>query len=1825
MRVLLTFFAILFLGGPAWGASAGAPAYRSVRGEAGYPWFDGLIVNFDSDQMQCRKHYGRQWREKCAVSLGRPGRDENRVKMNPEAAGHWQWRDATSLIFMPDSPRSLAPDTVYKIDVSQIGGVSWLKLDKQNIIIHTPPLAAQLTGSSFWIDPSEKARHRLAFSFQFNYPPPESAFSPRLDIPEGMSVEAPEIVWNQNRDTLNISWPVIKLADMPCQARILLDGFGEIDAGNGKYRYVAPAGREGGAIFQQNCPGARDLFFVKSANLEEGYDENLDRRHTLTLETSLYARGEDINANLEVWELPTYRSAEATCPYDWQNTPSITGDDLKRGRRISAVLLNAGSTPRSRFSFAVDAADGSYIIARLKPGFQSASGQIPQRPWQSILRVPTPGARIEFMQGGNLLSGDGIIDIYASDIDRIDWVVTSAREPFLALLAQGSSDVFSRPLEQVSIPMEAVGESASGSLHLEEKKQGDARFAHINLRRQLERISGKDAGLAMVTLRGHRNGQPVAYAEKLHLVTNLGLIVKKSANMALDCFASFLDDGQPAAGARLSVLGINGLPVFETVTDESGHAAIPPLAGLKRESRPVAVMASLNSDLAWLPMEDKTRELNLSSFSTAGVRGQSSTGLNVFVFGQRGVYRPGETVYFGCMAKGSDFSALRDGAPLYAEILDPRGVRVWEETLKTGECGLAELKWAAPASANAGKYILNIRPAKNGPVLSSASCRIEEFVPETLKLRIAPPAMRGWRKSGSAPVKMSLQLQNLYGTPAAANKIKARVETAPAVFAFKGYEDYSFTDPMPFAGSGNARELGAVFTDNDGRAEITVPADLVAASSSLISVSGEGFEKAGGRAATARESFLVSPVNRIMGYRPINALTNLDFIPAGSEAELEFIALDQDLRRVKWEDVKFSILNREYVTSLVSDGAGGFHYDETPTSSPVRQWRETIPVAGRKISLPTERPGEFLLVAQGDDGRTLARISFAVTGNMPRMPDSPLAGSKMRMKLDKYTYQPGEKINISMALPYAGHGLITIESDGVKAFRRFSAPAGSAVQSIAIPDDFEGKGYLGVMFGRSLQSPNIYMEPLAYALAPFSANSAKRDMGLRITGAMQAQPGQSLAIEVSSQKPGKAFVFAVDEGVLLLDNFQTPDPLTAILEDRGLDVSTIQALDLLMPTHARLAPRLSAFGGGMEGAPFGARFQNPFKRRGEPPLALWLGPVDVGPAPARLSLPIPGYYLGSMRIMAVGSSSDGAGSISRGAAVSAPVMLKPQFPLAVAPGDEFEASVVIECDSAEPAEIGLKIDIGEGVEALRSVPDRIAVEKSIAIPIRLRALDRPGAASVNFSAERKGKKYVRSANFSIRPATPFRTTASAGKAEANSTIGVKRDLYPFGAKTEMAVSATPLPLLAAFGGYLDNYPHGCAEQLLSRSLAHVIIGRVTGKKANSPEFQKLLDSVLGVLRAQGSPAGLSLWPGSTPDLLLTAYAVDFLLELRQAGLGSHDDLLNMFCAALEYGCALNESSLSAARACAYAIWALTREGRVTTQLLENLKSSLQERGVAGWQTDLTGALMAASQREMKMSQTFPVENIEYSADGWFDDFAQYALHMAILARYFPELCTAERKNDFYDVTVNTLNAGSYATFSACQGMRALAWLSDAQKSDDILAVCKKNGGSGVCAEFAIDAPETLFPLYWQLTESGYDCEMAAREDKKGIVVERSFLDIRGEPLEQIRQGDVVTVVVRARSTVGDLKDCVITDLLPGGFEMIFPKKDEEMPDKVRFKDRREDRMLLFTDLGNDPLVFSWQVRAVTPGQFSAPPVSVECMYDAEHYGSGEPGIIEIKK
>jgi uncharacterized protein YfaS (alpha-2-macroglobulin family) len=938
-------------------------------------------------------------------------------------------------------------------------------------------------------------------------------------------------------------------------------------------------------------------------------------------------------------------------------------------------------------------------------------------------------------------------------------------------------------------------------------------------------------------------------------------------------------------------------------------------------------------------------------------------------------------------------------------------------------------------------------------------------------------------------------------------------------------------------------------------------------------------------------------------------------------------------------------------------------------------------VAGRGArALPTGTPGEFALLVRDARGRELNRIGYSVAGagNVARRMDR---NAELELKLARADYAPGEEIEVSIRAPFTGAGLITIERERVHAHRWFRADTTSSVQRIRLPEGFEGNGYVSVAFLRDPNSAEVFTSPLSWGVVPFSVDLARRKVEVTLDAPARLRPGETLALTYRASRASRIVVFGVDEGILQVAGWRNPDPLGFFFEKRALEVDTRQILDLMLPEFRALMQ--SAAGGDADGG--GAKYLNPFKRRRDQPVAFWSGLLEASPQPATFRYTVPDSFNGSMRLVAVAVAADSIGVATATTVARGDFVILPNAPLSVAPGDEFEVTAGVTNNRAEVTaaagsagtgtaaaatpsdDVTTRLQVSEQFEVLGAaqVQAPIAAGREAVVRFRLRARQSLGSGSLTLVSSSGARRASSTTTISLRPAAAFQARLQSGSFDdGRAELPLARRLRPERRRLEATISQSPLAIAGGLEAWLADYPYGCTEQLVSQALPAVLLAaRPELGRTNVAGAPQRYARLLVELRArQNADGGFGYWP-SDPVVAEypSVYALHALLEAQQRGQPAPRDVLERGAEWLAQFAAADDGGLGLERARAYAIYVLTRTGRVASNHANAQVERLDARYKRAWRSDITAAWLAAAYQTMKQA---PLANelaagVKFSdpARPWPIDQADRAggfvytapVHDAqlafLLARHFPG-----RLRNQAPAAVTALTAGDRAhdTASAAWTVLALdAWAAAAEAapaaalgieerlSADRGRALTSAGALVRRAEFSGDATALRFSAprgtraFYTASLAGYDRDPPTTELRQGLEITRDYLDAAGKPTTSVRQGDELVVRVRFRSLAKrEIWDGVVVDVLPGGFEPILDglvragaggdsggDVDHDAVPRAAgawspdYVDVREDRVVAFGAIGPATRELTYRIRATTAGRFTVPPAYAESMYD----------------
>ena len=1825
------------------------------------------------------------------------------VRLEPQIAGTWRWGFEDMLVFQPTD--DWPADQKFRIIFDKKFFPRHVLMERLVYEAHTPPFAAAIKELELYQDPANPTQREITATIELTHAvePGELDRHLQLQMIGGSKVFASSdpaphftLSYGLHRRVAYLRSSPVTLPEREDFLKLALSKGVRTSHGSAQTR---------DAVEQKvRIPSVATMFRIDSIEGTIARNKSDEPEQVLVLTTTADIGTRELAKAVEIRLLPP-RKVEKTEPVEdseaeeagtasssdeadseddssenpdgaqsseekrWQSASDVPDDVIEHAKRIEFTALPSEKAQDRQHAFRVRVETEGELYVRVAKGVRALGDYPLTEDYTAVVSVPEFPREVQIEGEGGLLalSGEKKLSIRSRGLAAIEYEIARVATNQINHLVSQTEGKFQHPEFEAPywFNQDNISRIALEHQPIALQNKWKANYSAFDFSEKLRKPTdgGSERGLFFVTARGWdpEKKKPIKSIKdrRFILVTDIGILTKKNTDGSHDVFLMSIKNGKPIDGATVEILGKNGIAIQTVRTDSEGHCAFSSAEKSEREKSPVAFVARNGEDIAFIPYARDDRVLNFSRFEIDGAENIAPDGLDAFVFTERGVYRPGDEIHIGLVVKQRNWQANLKGLPIETEIIDSRDLRVQTKKLALPETGFTEFTYRTANESPTGLYTFNVFLVKNGKrgmLLGSTTANVKEFLPDRMKIetRLSRNAAHGWLDPKE--MRASIALANLYGTPASDRRVTGRIELTPAAFSFPEFRDFTFFDPLldeKKVRQEQSIDLGEKKTDGDGHAEFDLQLERFADATYSMRFIAEGFEGESGRSVTGDIAALVSALPYVIGWK---ADGDLRYIDMNKPRGLDLIALDPQLNRIAIENVTLNIIAQEYVSVLKKKENGNYAYESVLKEHPAKSEKISVSGNGLHYALPTAEPGNYLLELRDDQNRTLSKLRFSVVGQGAN-PRALEKNAELEVKLDRKQYRAGDEIAISITAPYAGSGLITIERDKVYAHRWFQTNNASSVQHIHLPEDFEGSGYINVAFVRALDSKEIFVSPLSYGVVPFSANMEKRRLKINIDTPISAKPGEALRIAYKTDRPSKIVIFAVDQGILQVTNYKTPDPLGYFFRKCALGVETAQIVDLILPEFSLLRS-LSAFGGD------GGDVQklNPFKRVTEKPVVFWSGILDADTSSREVTYDVPDFFDGTLKIMAVAVSNETTGSAERDALIRGPFVITPSVPVLAAPGDEFEAGVTVANNlegSGPEAEIELRAEASAHLSILGSSIQkmRIAEGHEQSATFRFHVNDQLGSGEIKFVARRNGAEMRRRATLSIRPPVPYVTDVRSSNFKNGSVqIPTTREICPEFSKRDAAVAALPLGLAHGLDVYLRNFPHGCSEQITSGAFCRLLLADEADFGLSRAEINKQLEYTFDVLRRrQNDQGGFGYWAPEREERIsfVSVYVMDFLSAAKAAGFAPPAEMFASGLRNLQKMVARDPSNFSEARTLAYAIHLLTREGVITTNYILNLRDYLEKNSPNEWQTDITGVYLAGSlkllHKDQEAERLIDKYKIDNRAPRFCDDFYQplgaNSQYIAVLSRDFPARLTKISAAEFENV-LGAIGKGQFNTLSAAYAVLALKSYSHAvAQNPPELSITEVGADkrevrltSGAKAlqqhDFSSNARALRFQnartngpaAFFQVVEAGFDRKVPSEPLTNGLEVYRELLDKNEQPVTRTKLGEPIHVRLHVRALRPEpVTNVAIIDLLPGGFEIVGSsvRAGVSTISGVDYVDLREDRAVFFATATERTLEINYQIKSCNRGEFVVPPVFAASMYDRNVKGRGVGGKITV--
>lgn len=1020
-------------------------------------------------------------------------------------------------------------------------------------------------------------------------------------------------------------------------------------------------------------------------------------------------------------------------------------------------------------------------------------------------------------------------------------------------------------------------------------------------------------------------------------VSNLGVTAKVHAQ-GMTAWVTRLSDAEPQAGARVRLFDAQGTILATATSDRDGLTRLPSTAITRRGG--VKSTGYLVVDREGDTVVAEIGENRLSQPWHFSLRGDvaDSARLDAAVFTERGVYRPKETVHMKIIARdgGRDYAAERGRVTV--TVTDPRGSEVTRRRLALDAFGGADLDVALAENAGVGAYRIDVAM---GQRMTQETFRVEEYRVPTFEVEVS--SSPSWTPEN--PAQATIAARYLHGGDLAGRTARYTVSREPARFAPAGFAGYVFGQQAGDPSSASSAPLAGVVNKGearlDGRGEMRVDVEArhPVRAGPMRYVVDASVTDVDRQVYAGRLARVVHPTPFYIGVRPAPARV----LAAGDRLTVPVVAVATDGATRPGVPVTVELHRIDHHTSARLEGKNAVQLENRPVSKRVARCavRTTRRAVSCRLRIPTS--GQYQVIASAATGarataraarraassaRTETSYGFHAGGShtvaWPRFEHE-----RIDVIADKARYRPGDTARLMIASPFRhARGLLTLERDGVIEHRLFRIAGDTPVIEIPITEKHAPNLYASV----TLVQPRRHDErdatgfetgAPAFRMGYVELGVEPRDHALdvAVTSARTAHPRGKLDVAIAARDAGgapvagRAVVMVVDEAVLGMTGYRTPDPLAEIVASRPLGVRTVASL-LDLP-HSRRARHEQIFVAGDGGAGFGLDPFAPELRTLFQSTAYWNPSVVIdAQGQARLSIDLPDNVT-TYRVMAVVTSAKAHfGSAQHKVMVRKPLMVKPILPRFVYPGDTLtvEAQLFNGTDDIGRVEVvasftGLE-PVGDGAKTTRTIDVQAGKSSKVGFPVRVTGR---GQARVRVAA-RIGRWHRDAVELEVPILEPGvrRTQVVRQSIPGNTAAGAAHELVldlpgdrvPGSETVEVVVSRTRLTQLRESVEYLMGYPHGCIEQTTSRAYPLLVLGDLLpemGVTVSAEELRKFAEAgVKRLISFQTSAGGLAYWPGSDDAHAFgTAFGGAALIEAKKRGFDVPDEVMKRMADYLE--------------------------------------------------------------------------------------------------------------------------------------------------------------------------------------------------------------------------------------------------------------------------------------------------------------------------------------
>lgn len=1325
--------------------------------------------------------------------------------------------------------------------------------------------------------------------------------------------------------------------------------------------------------------------------------------------------------------------------------------------------------------------------------------------------------------------------------------------------------------------------------------------------------------------------------ERNVMVSDVGVMAKSGQDGTLTVAVSNLRTTEPVRGARLSLFNYQRRELASVRTDGEGIAQID-----LENDVPFFLMAEAGGQFGYLRL-DQGSALSTSHFDTGGASIEG--GIQGFIYGERGVWRPGDDVYLTFILNDPNDNLPADH-PVRFELYDPRGQLADQDVFTSGTNGMYAWVTGTAPDAPTGTYSARVLVGNRTffhPV------RVESVVPNRLRIDLQFEGSPDYLENGR--VTGTLAAQWLHGAIAPNLRADIRANFTPTATRFDGYDEYTFDDPAR-SFSADEEELFDGTLDARGEARFSANLNVTRAPGKLRADLTTRVFEASGAFSTEYRSIDFHPYEQYVGIRTPRGDVARGMLLTDTDHTVDIALVDQDGEPVRAGRVTAEIFKIQWRWWWETDPENLASYVAQSSLRPIRSGEVDIRNGRGEWQFQINYPdwGRYLIrVRDENGGHSTGKVVYVDwPGWAGRAQDEGPGGATMLvLQPEKPTYTVGEEISVQLPVSRVGRGLVTVESRGEIILAQWIRGQGPQTRfTFPATPEMAPNVYVHVTYVQPhLQTAND-LPIRTYGVVPIEVEDPATRLRPQIQTAEVYRPGETVTIRVSeANRQGMTYTVAmVDEGLLGLTRYRAPDPWDHFYQRLASAVSSWDLYDFVANAFTGELATLLAVGGGDAGQDDGRRDTNRFE-----PVVEFIPPTELRPGATNThEITIPQYF-GAVRVMVVAASDRAFGAAEQEVPVRQDVMVLGTLPRVLGIDEEIEAPVTVFALGENTNLVSVDVETEGPIRVEGRTRDFLRFnepgEQIYRFSLRTEGSAGPGV--IRFTARGGGITAVDETEIEVRvPAEPAVDVIPLTlRSNERLTTTVSFDGIPGTNRVSLEVSQIPPIDLSRRLRYLIRYPHGCIEQTTSAAFPQLYLDRLANLSAGELDETQanIREAIERIGLFQTPSGGFAYWPGQTgAHQWSTNYAGHFLVEADRRGYAVDANLLSRW---IDYQSEQANGWYGAAEDTvlnqAYRLYTLALAREPAYAAMNRLREVPNLPTVARWRLAAAYALAGNTNTAMSLIRGADVSVRSYEVPG--ETFGGRVRDQAMilealvqlgdsraaeLARTISEELTSDRGMSTQTAAYALLAMAKFATVTDPSNEIDLTWSWDNQPVERL-----QSASAVVTQEMPVEGDgsasltlqnRTRGQLFPRIIVEGVPRPGTERPQASGLRVRVSYaVDGRVADVSRLPSGTDVEIRVQVTNTNRSrgYEELVLSHLMPGGWEIANERlAGGQGEGSFDYRDIRDDRVFTYFDLGaGQSTTFTVQATTAYEGRYYLPMITCEAMYEPE-IRAVEPGF-----